>query len=129
MDELRDIKPLMQIPDYSYYLFWGGVIILILLGIVVLFFLLKRYYKTKGLTQRQQDFASLKNLDWSNPKKSAYAVTLLGRRLCNDQRSQEIFSQILPMLEQYKYKKEVPSVDIETLKQYNLLVHVIDESL
>jgi hypothetical protein len=73
---------------------------------------------------------SLKNLDWSKSKQSAYEATELGRKLTEEnERAKEIYHQLVPMLEPYKYRKEVPALDDETLKQYNLLVHIIDESI
>ncbi len=129
MDELRDIKPLLEIPDYSYYLFLGGAFLLLFLALLALFFLVKKMWRERSVDLKQRYFQALKNVDWENAKKASYQVTFLARKLCEDDRSKEIFSQLLPMMEPYKYKKEVPSVDIETLKQYNLLVHVIDEQL
>jgi len=129
MDKLRDIKPLLEIPDYSYYLFMGGVIFVGMVLLGLLWWVIKKGWSNRGLNQRQRDFEALKNVDWQDSKKAAYQVTFLGRKLCEDERSKEIFAQILPMLEPYKYKKEVPSVSTETLRQYNLLVHLIDESL
>ncbi len=129
MDELRDIKPLLEIPDYSYYLFLGGAFLLLFLALLALFFLVKKMWRERSVDLKQRYFQALKNVDWENAKKASYQVTFLARKLCEDDRSKEIFSQLLPMMEPYKYKKKVPSVDIETLKQYNLLVHVIDEQL
>ena len=75
-------------------------------------------------------FEQFKNLDWSEVKTSAYEATRLGRLLTKEnERSKEIYEQLVPMLEAYKYKKEVPMLDEDTLNQYNLLVHIIDESL
>ena len=128
-EELRDIKPLLEIPDMSYYIYIGFLIFIgfILLG--VLFFLVKKFWLNRKKDIRKVYFEKLKAIDWDDAKESAYNVTYLGRKLCNEERSDEIYRQIIPMLEQYKYRKAVPKVDNETLKQYNLLVHVIDESI
>ena len=128
-DQLRDIKPLLEIPDTSYMLFLGGAMVLLFLALMALFFLLRKMWRERQKSLEQRYFEALKSVDWEDPKKAAYAVTFLGRKLCKDDRSREIFAQLLPMLEPFKYKKEVPAVDLETLQQYNLLVHVIDESL
>ena len=128
-DQLRDIKPLLEIPDTSYMLFLGGAVLLLIAALVALILLVRKILNERKMTPQQRYFYALKNINWEDPKKAAYAVTFLGRRLCEDDRSREIFSQLLPMLEPYKYKKEVPDVTLETLRQYNLLVHVIDESL
>ena len=128
-NELRDIKPLLEIPDNSYYLYFG----LITLGIFILslsvFFIGRKFILNRQESVAKRQLKVLKEVDWSNSKKAAYRVTELGRKLVHDKRSEEIYAQILPLLERYKYKKEVVSVNEETLKQYNLLVHILDESI
>jgi len=130
MDELRDIKPLLEIPDGSYYLFVALVFLAIALLLALIGLGLKRYWKNKKVDMQTVYFFHFKHLDWSDVKHSAYEATKLGRILTLDnERAREIYEQLVPMLEAYKYKKEVSEVDEKTLKQYNLLVHVIDESL
>jgi len=128
-DELRDIKPLLEIPDNSYYIYLAIVGVLAILVLSIIYFLVKRFILNRKESQEQKYLKRLKSIDWSDAKSSAYLVTYLGRKLAKDSRSKEIYSQILPLLERYKYRAEVPSVDDETLKQYELLVHVLDESI
>ncbi len=128
-DELRDIKPLLEIPDNSYYIYLSIVGVLAILGLSIIYFLVKRFILNRKESQEQKYFKRLKSVDWSDAKSSAYLVTYLGRKLAKDSRSKEIYSQILPMLEKYKYRAQVPPVDDETLRQYELLVHVLDESI
>jgi len=130
MDELRDIKPLLEIPDSSYYLFLSLVFLCVAFVFAIVVFLLKKFWKKKKVNMQKVYFEQFKNLDWTNVKQSAYMATELGRKLTlKDERAKEIYNQLIPMLASYKYRKEVPSLDEETLKQYNLLVHIIDESL
>jgi len=130
MDELRDIKPLLEIPDGSYYLFLTLVFLAIALLLAIIGFGLQRYWKNKKVEMQTVYFFHFKNLDWTDAKHSAYEATKLGRILTlKNERAREIYEQLVPMLEAYKYKKEVSSIDEKTLKQYNLLVHIIDESL
>ena len=126
---LRDIKPLMEIPDYSYYLFVGIVALLSIVLFLLLFSLVRHFWKNKKANMKKLYLKQLKDINWKDSKKAAYEVTKLGRHFIDDKRCSEIYQQLLPMLEVYKYKKEVPKVSNETLKQYNLLVHVIDESI
>jgi hypothetical protein len=49
--------------------------------------------------------------------------------LATDDRRKELFSQLEPMLKEYKYKKDVGSVDEETLKKFRLYVQVANESV
>jgi len=130
MDELRDIKPLLEIPDGSYYLFLSLLFLTIALLLAIVGYGVRRYLKNREVDMQTVYLFHLKNLDWSDVKHSAYEATKLGRLLTlENERAREIYEQLVPMLEEYKYKKEVSSVDKTTLRQYNLLVHVIDESL
>lgn len=128
-EELRDIKPLLEIPDHSYTLFIVLASFMVLILIALLFFLGKQLWERRKVNMRKVYFERLKTVDWSNSKKAAYEVTFFGRALCNEPRIEEIYKQLLPMLTAYKYKKEVPKVEEETLRQYDLLVHVVDESI
>jgi len=129
-DELRDIKPLLEIADSSYYVYLGLITLAILLMVTVLFFIIKKFLDNRKKNMNKIYLERLKMVNWSNSKEASYEVTMLGRKLLGlHPRIEEIYTQLLPMLEVYKYKKEVPSIDTETLKQYSLLVHIIDESI
>ena len=127
--ELHDIKPLLEIPDSSYYIYFGLITLGLFVLLTLIFLVVKKFIVNRRESIAKRELKVLKEVDWSNAKKAAYTVTRLGRRLVNDKRSEEIYAQILPLLEEYKYKKEVASVNDETLKHYNLLVHILDESI
>ncbi len=128
-DELRDIKPLLEIPDNSYELLIGGLGMALFIALLALFFMARKLLKNREIDMKKIYFEEFKNIEWSDSKKAAYEVTYLGRILATEPRTKEIYSQLIPMLDAYKYRKNVPIVDSETLQQYNLLVHVIDESI
>jgi len=127
--QLRDIKPLLEIPDSSYYVYRGliGVGVLLVLG--VLFFVLKKLWDKRKVNLEKGYLEAIKNIDWVDTKKSAYEATHYARLLATDERRKELFSQLEPMLEQYKYKKEVEQVDTDTRNKFNLYVQVADESI
>ena len=128
-DELRDIKPLLEIPDNSYELLIGGLSVSLFLALVAVFFLVRKIWKDREIDMQKVYFKEFQNIEWDDSKKAAYEVTYLGRLLATEPRTQEIYSQLVPMLDAYKYKKNVPTVDSETLRQYNLLVHILDEAI
>lgn len=129
-NELRDIKPLLEIPDYSYALFILLSFLLLTTVLTLLYFMGKRLWLSRKVNMRKVYFERLKSVNWEDTKQAAYEVTFLGRELATEQpRIEEIYKQLLPMLEPYKYRKEVPLIDAETVNQYKLLVHVIDESI
>jgi len=127
--DLRDIKPLLEIPDYSYYLYIGLIFLAFFVVLALLFFILKIFWLNRQVDMQKVYFERLEAVDWIDSKKSAYAVTYLAHKFIDNEKVKEIYEQTLPLLEPYKYRKDVPPVDDETLRQYNFLVHVIDESL
>lgn len=127
--QLRDIKPLMEIPDSSYYIYWGLIIFVSLLVAGILFFVLKKLWDNRKVNLQKGYLAAIKSIDWAQTKKSAYEATHYARLLATDERRKELFSQLEPKLEQYKYKKEVGKIDDETQKLFNLYVQVADESV
>lgn len=128
-DELRDIKPLLDIPDNSYELLIGGLSIALFLALLSVFFLARKLWRDKEIDMQKIYFEKFRDIEWNDSKKAAYEVTYLGRLLATEPRTKEIYSQLVPMLDEYKYRKNVPTVDSDTLRQYNLLVHVIDEAI
>ena len=127
--QLRDIKPLLEIPDSSYTIYWGLITFGVLLAVGVLFFVLKRVWDNRKINLAKGYLESIKKIDWVDTKKSAYEATHYARLLATDDRRKELFSQLEPMLEKYKYKKEVDEVDADTRNQFNLYVQVADESV
>ena len=126
---LRDIKPLMEIPDSSYYIYWGLIIFVSLLTIGILFFVLMKLWKNRKINLAKGYLEKIKAIDWIETKTSAYDATQYARLLATDERRVELFSQLEAKLEQYKYKKEVDKIDDETKKLFNLYVQVADESV
>jgi len=127
--QLKDIKPLLEIPDSSYYIYWGLILFVSVLMAAVLFFVLKKLWDNRKINLAKGYVQALKDISWDESKKAAYEATHYGRLLATDDRKIELFSQLEVLLEQYKYKKEVAEIDEETRRQFNLYVQVADESL
>ncbi len=127
--QLRDIKPLLEIPDNSYYIYWGLIVFGTLLLLGILFFIAKRLWDNRKVNLAKGYLEKLKAIDWKDTKHSAYEATHYARLLATDERRKKLFSQLEPMLEKYKYKKEVESVDVDTQNKFNLYIQVSDESI
>ena len=126
---LRDIKPLIPMSDYS----WLLLIVTLLLGGLLGYYLFKRVYakvvvECKVNCQKYY-FHKFSTIDWSNPKEAAYLATRYGLVLAKDRRRKELFLQLRENLEQYKYRRDIESVDETTINYYNLYKQVCDESL
>lgn len=117
LQDLKDIKPPLEVPDYSLYL----LLVLVIVGLVILgtllWFIFKFFRSRKKINRRKELVKILLNLDYSDSKQCAYTVTQYGYELIRDENSENTFHQLLPKLDPYKYKKEVPPMDEET-KQY-----------
>jgi len=127
--ELRDIKPLLEIPDYSYAIFIALALFMFSIILILLYIFFRKFWLNRKKNMKKVYFQRLKSVDWRDTKQAAYEVTYFGHLLLDETRVEEIYKQLVPMLEPYKYRKDVPDIDETTLKQYDLLVHVIDETL
>jgi len=117
---LHDIKPLIEIHEYSLYYFIGVSLLaaLILLGFIYLAY--KWYKSKKKFNIRAEHYKLLNTVDYSNPKKAAYDLTFYGATFIDDsERHLRAFENMIEQLEKYKYKKNVENFDVDTL-------HVID---
>lgn len=114
MEELRDIKGLVEVADYSpYYL--GGVLALALLLLLLSALFIYRYRTRKEpLTQKRAAIALLEKLEFGDAKQSAYEFTHLAHYAVNEAQ-REALEKLLAELAPYKFKKEVPGLD-EDLK-------------
>lgn len=128
-EQLKDIKPLLEIPDSSFYIYWGLILFMTVLVSATAFFVLKKLWDNRKVNLAKSYLKALKEIDWSQTKSSAYKATHYARLLATDERRKELFSQLEPMLEQYKYKKEVDKIDQDTQNKFNLYVQVADESI
>lgn len=126
---LKDIKPFIEINDYSLYIF----IAVLIVGLIIGYFIFKAVYK-KVISSCKIDcdryfLYRLHHIDFSDPKRAAYEITKYGRALAKDKRQKELFYQLKIRLDRYKYKKNVKALDRDTINYYNLYKQVCDESI
>jgi len=124
---LHDIKPLIEIHEYSlYYLL--GVSLLAALIVAGLLYLVYRWVKNKKKYNiRAEHYKLLNNIDYTNPKKAAYDLTFYGTTFKDDsERHQKAYEDMIEKLEKYKYKKDVKDFDADTLHVINLYKEMID---
>ncbi len=124
---LHDIKPLVEVQEYSLYYLIGFSAI----GLVVfagLLYLVLRWLKHKNAFNiRKEHYKLLHNLDLSDPKKAAYDVTFYGATFKDDgQRYFEMYKNLVDRLEPYKYKKDVENLDDEVIAYIDLYRGMID---
>lgn len=107
MEELKDIKPFVEIPDFSLYVaILVGIlaILLLILGALKVY----NYFKYAKKSKEAKAKIKLKNLDFTHSKQAAYTITKYAPFLIKNQFHQELYGELLEALNKYKYKKEVP---------------------
>ena len=104
-EQLRDIKPLLEIPDSSYYVYWGLIGFGIFLALAILFFIAQKLWDNRKINLAKGYLEAIKKIDWIDTKKSAYQATHYARLLATDERRKELFSQLEPMLNSINIKK------------------------
>ncbi len=126
MEKLRDIKPLVEIPDYSFYLYILVMVVITLLAALMLFFLIRKLSKKK-VNQREQILQRLRSLPFDNPKEVAYQMTKYGKYLVKDESSARLYEDLVRKLTKYKYKRDVSPLDESLKKEIKLFLRVYDE--
>ena len=111
MEELKDIKPPLELPFLSYFVYWGAIVIFTLICIYALFYLFKKYYHNVGKNSEINPLKRLKTLDMSSSKEFAYSVTHYGKLVLDSKEKEEIFNELKIDLEKYKYQKRVEPLD------------------
>lgn len=110
MEQLKDIKALVEIPDNSlFYLVSIGILLLTFIGI----FIVKKI-KNKKVSPEKIALNKLQNINYNNSKEFAYNFSLYGKSLITKVNESDFF-EIESELEKYKYKKQVDKLDKDLL--------------
>jgi len=124
---LHDIKPIVEIEEYSLYYFLGISFFAVALILGVAYLIYTKLQKRNRYNKRKEHFNCLNTLDLSSTKESAYDITFYGATFKNDSsRHKEMYDNLLGRLEQYKYKKDVDAYDDETLGYIELYKGMVD---
>ena len=124
---LHDIKPLVEIHEYSLYYF-SALVLLALLVLAGVIYLIVKYFQARNTFNiRKEHFKLLNQVDFSDPKRSAYDLTFYGATFEHDTpRHHEMYEEMLDKLEAYKYKKDVGKIDDEVRHFVDLYRGMID---
>lgn len=124
---LRDIQALEPIDDISLYLFIIAAVFVSLIIGALLYKLFSTIRARKKENLRKEVLQRLKDIEFDDPKEAAYKITKYARFLADDERSKRMLEQLLPKLEKYKFIKDVPEFDDESVQYYNLFLKSVDE--
>lgn len=113
MQELRDIKDLLEISDYSLY--YAVILLVSVCALCVFLVILLRRKKGNEKLLIAKD--KLANIDLKEAKKSAYMLTKYAKILAPREECEKLDA----MLVAYKYKKEqqkFSDADAQTIKDF-----------
>jgi hypothetical protein len=122
---IHDIKGLESIPDISFYIY----ILLLILGLAflcVLIFLIFGYLKKQKKNERKEYFQILKSINLEEAKTSAYTITKYSRLLARNDREKRICSELIEVLDEFKYKKEVKPLSEEVKTLLERFMDIVD---
>ena len=124
---LHDIKPIVDVQEYSLYYFLGLIFVGVLL-LCALAYLIYKWRKAKNaFNKRREHFKIINSFNLSDTKHAAYTITSLGATFKDDsQRHSEMYANIIQRLEGYKYKKEVEEFDSEVMGYIEVYKGMID---
>lgn len=120
----NDIEPAVEIINYSFIYFSSSIG----LGLVFLYFTIKFILNLfhNRRNSKKEMVATLKEMDWSDSKGSAYKVTRLGRAVSSSERSRKLLDEIIESLEVYKYRSSVPEIDQSIISKFNIFLEVVE---
>jgi hypothetical protein len=125
--ELHDIKPIVEIEEYSIY-YASALLLLILIAVIAVGYLLYRYIKHRNRVDiRKVHKQKIEDIDLHNTKQAAYDLTYYGATFKDDTpRHHKHYDLMIHHLEPYKYKKVVDDFDSETLRHIENYKEIMD---
>ncbi len=127
MLKIHDIKPIVEIPDYSIYLYYGLIVCAVLFGLFILYWVYRLITKTKKVSHDKEYFKILKDIEFTNVKNAAYTMTKYGRLLAKDERQKSLLEDLYHSLEEFKYKKVVSATISNDVKvKYDNFMESLD---
>jgi len=125
--QLHDIKPLMEIQEYSFYYFLALVSLAVVITLGLLYLLFRWFKNRNKFNIRAENLKLLKTIKFTDPKKNAYDITFYGATFKDDsERHLKAFLELVEALEEYKYKKSVASFNEDVKHKHELYLGLID---
>jgi flagellar biosynthesis/type III secretory pathway M-ring protein FliF/YscJ len=112
VEELKDIKGIIEVPDYSLWILISIIVTIIFFIAITIYFFKNRRKKRKKLTLKQIAMKNLKEIDFNDTKDTVYAFCENFQYFI-DEKNKESFEELQKELEMYKYKKEIEKISKE----------------
>ena len=123
MEELKDIKGIIEVPDYSLWILLSIIVCVIFSLVLAIYFFKNRRKKRKKPTLKQIAMKNLKEINFDDTKCAVYSFCENFQYFI-DEKNKESFEQLQKELEIYKYKKEIEKLSEE---QINKIKNMIKE--
>lgn len=123
--KIHDIKDLVIISDYSLYIFILLVVLATLTITLLIYLIVKKIFNKKENIKKRY-LKKLKELDFSNTKESAYAITKYGKYFIDEQRVEKLYFELNENLNPYKYKKDIEPFHKEIKEEIRRFMDAID---
>ena len=121
MEELKDIKGFVEVPDSSflYFMLTLGGLMALLVGLVLLYLWFRKpKRRARRLSAKALAKRALKSIDFNDTKESVY---LFSENIQIVEPENQELEKFLNQLEIYKFKREVPTLaeeDKSKMKRY-----------
>lgn len=123
MEELKDIKGIIEVPDYSLWILLSIIIGVLLLIILAIYYFKNKRKKRKKPTLKQIAIKNLKEINFNDTKGAVYSFCENFQYFI-DEKNKESFEQLQKELEIFKYKKEIEKLSED---QINKIKNMIKE--
>ncbi|MEA3227812.1 MAG: hypothetical protein U9P38_01945 [Campylobacterota bacterium] len=124
---LHDIKPLLEVPEYSLYYLVALTLVTVSLLIGIAYLLFRWFQKKDNFNIRKEHFKFINSTNIKETKKTAYLITLYGATFKDDSpRHLEMYKNLTDRLQEYKYKKDVDAFNDEVKGYIELYKGMID---
>ena len=124
---IHDIKPLVEIQDYSLYYLIALVVVVTLILSGAAYLAYKWFHKRGEANVRKEHLEKMNQVDIDDAKATAYAMSIYGATFKDDSpRHKEIYSNLRKKLSMHKYKKSVEKFDKDTVAYIELYRSMID---
>lgn len=124
MEELKDIKGIIEVPDYSLWILLSIIVGLLLCLIFIIYYLKNRRKKRKKPTSKQIAMKNLKEIDFDDTKGAVYTFCENFQYFI-DEKNKEAFEQLQKELEIFKYKKEIEKLSEEQINKIKSMIKEI----
>ena len=124
MEELKDIKGIIEVPDYSLWILLSIIVCVIFSLVLAIYFFKNRRKKRKKPTLKQIAMKNLKEINFDDTKCAVYTFCENFQYFTNE-KNKESFEKLQKELEIFKYKKEIEKLSEEQINKIKSMIKEI----